>query len=63
MGSFFDLPARAPNVGSCRDVVYRWITARCPLPAPTFLSLRLNTPAAKREGHATGRVVGMGTIH
>lgn len=63
MGSVFGLAAQAPNTGTCRDVVYQWIAAGCPLPAKETRTLRLNASRAKRELHPTGRIRGMGTVH
>ncbi|HKS99305.1 MAG TPA: LodA/GoxA family CTQ-dependent oxidase [Rugosimonospora sp.] len=63
MGSVFNLPADPPNTGTCRDVVLRWITARCPLPAAEHRTLRLTTPRALLDRHPTGRRHGMATVH
>lgn len=63
MGPVFNLPARPPNIGTCRDVVLRWVSAGCPLPAKEHVSLRLNSRRSRRETHPTGAIHGMGTIH
>ncbi len=63
MGSVFGLPANAPNVGSCRDVVHRWILAGCPLLSDTVKRLRLHSPKARRDEHHSGKILGMGGVH
>lgn len=63
MGAAFGQPAKAPNTGSCRNVVHAWINAGCPLPMNTPFTLRLGTPRTKRELHPTGRITGMGNVH
>src|ERR1700681_629433 len=63
MGSVFNLPAPAPNAGTCRDVVYTWIKNGCPVTEAVHVSLRLNALQAKRAVHPTGVIHGMGTIH
>lgn len=60
MGGIFGTPAKAPNTGSCRDVVVRWVEAGCPIPKPT--SLRLNS-LNRRDAHAATQVAGMGAVH
>lgn len=63
MGPVFDRPAPDGTGSSCRDVLFRWIQEGCPVPSMTMTSLRMTTPARKRDRHRTGRVRGMGTIH
>lgn len=63
MGSVFDLPARPPNTGTCRDVVHRWVEEGCLPLAEEHVSLRLNSRRSRRDSHPTGVIHGMGTIH
>jgi hypothetical protein len=63
MGPVFDRPAPGGVEGTCRDILFRWIEAGCPVPSMATTSLRMTTPARKRGLHRTGRVRGMGTIH
>lgn len=76
MGSMFDLPAKPAGNGTWRDVLYRWIEAKCPLievkeplvetKALVSVSnrrLRLNTPVEVKKAHRTGRIRGMGAVH
>jgi len=63
MGAAFGQPAVAPNTGSCRDVVERWIRAGCPVPGIKPFTLRLGTQRARRGQHPTGRIHGMGNVH
>jgi len=63
MGAVFGLPAAAPNTGTCRDVVHRWISDGCPLPSAQLFSLRLHTPRARADLHPTGKIRGMGNVH
>lgn len=63
MGAAFGQPAKAPNTGTCRDVVHAWILAGCPLVSEKPFTLRLGTPRAKRDLHPTGHVLGMGSVH
>jgi hypothetical protein len=63
MAAPFNLPASAPNVGTCRDVVHAWIAASCPIVDHGTKALRLATPSYVRDIHPTGRIYGMGTVH
>jgi hypothetical protein len=76
MGSMFNLPAKPAGNGTWRDVLYRWIDARCPLidikePLDETNALvlvfnrrlRLNTPAEVKKANRTGRIIGMGAVH
>jgi hypothetical protein len=63
MGSVFSLPADAPNSGLLRDVVVRWISQNCPLPAKEHRTLRLTTPQTILDRHRTGKRHGMATVH
>lgn len=63
MGPVFDQPAPGGTGGTCRDILFRWISDGCRVPLAAATSLRMNTPPSKRDLHRTGRVRGMGTIH
>ncbi|NHZ81201.1 hypothetical protein F2P44_18250 [Massilia sp. CCM 8695] len=63
MGSAFSLPAAAPNSGTCRDVVHRWILNQCPLLDPAPLRVRLHSPRARHERNPGGKIIGMGGVH
>lgn len=63
MGPVFDLAAPGETGSTCRDVLFNWIKQGCRVPSTAGMSLRMTTPASKRDLHPTGRVRGMGTIH
>jgi len=64
MGWAFVQPAPMGG-GSCRDVARNWIAAGCPLPPEkAFIpQLRMNAPPPVWDGHPTGKLMGMGTVH